>query len=445
MDKLRLIIAREYMSIVGRKSFIILTLLLPFLIIFLGSIPILMEELNNGSGSGIFSSGDEKEQIAVLDYTGKYASVLESESDDTYSYLIFDQGDTVTDLRAFFNEAATSAMIVIPKDVETNGQINIYSDETIPPALAMAVDNALTDTIQKERLAAAGIPNLQKIIDENTINLNVRNITWQQDGNEQESSTGVAMGIGMVLAFIIYMFVIFYGQMIMNSVIEEKTNRIVEVVVSSCRPFHLMLGKIIGVGLAGLTQMAIWIVLLGVVGTLAGSAVGLTGAGMTPDLTAAGVSPEMVEDTTSEALRQVLSINYVSIIVNFLLYFIGGYLLYSAIFAALGSAVDQPSDASQMLWPVMIIIIIAIYAAMGCMTNPNGPMAFWCSIIPFTSPIVMMIRLPYEVPMWQMLLSYVLLYGTALAIVWMAARIYRRGILHYGQKASVLDLFTWIK
>ena len=434
MDKLRLIIAREYLSIAGRKSFIILTLLMPFLIVFLGSIPILMEKLNNGGG--IFASEDAAQAIAVTDYSGRYGSVLQS--DNMFNFVAVD--DTVTNIRERYD-----IVIVIPQDVETKGQINIYSEGTIPPSLAMTVENALTDTIQKARLAASGIPNLQQIIDETSINLNVRNITWQQDGNEQESSTDAAMGIGMILAFIIYMFVIFYGQMIMNSVIEEKTNRIVEVVVSSCRPFHLMLGKIIGVGLAGLTQMAIWIVLLGIVGTLAGSAVGLTEASVTPDLTAAGVSPEVVEDTTSEVIRQVLSINYASIIINFLLYFIGGYLLYSAIFAALGSAVDQPSDASQMLWPVMIIIIIAIYAAMGCMTNPNGPMAFWCSMIPFTSPIVMMIRLPYDVPLWQLLLSHVLLYGTALAIVWMAARIYRRGILHYGQKANVLDLFKWIK
>jgi len=434
MDKLRLIIAREYLSIAGRKSFIILTLLMPFLIVFLGSIPILMEKLNNGGG--IFASEDAAQAIAVTDYSGRYGSVLQS--DNMFNFVAVD--DTVTNIRERYD-----IVIVIPQDVETKGQINIYSEGTIPPSLAMTVENALTDTIQKARLAASGIPNLQQIIDETSINLNVRNITWQQDGNEQESSTDAAMGIGMILAFIIYMFVIFYGQMIMNSVIEEKTNRIVEVVVSSCRPFHLMLGKIIGVGLAGLTQMAIWIVLLGIVGTLAGSAVGLTGATVTPDLTAAGVSPDVVEDTTSEVIRQVLSINYASIIINFLLYFIGGYLLYSAIFAALGSAVDQPSDASQMLWPVMIIIIIAIYAAMGCMTNPNGPMAFWCSMIPFTSPIVMMIRLPYDVPLWQLLLSHVLLYGTALAIVWMAARIYRRGILHYGQKANVLDLFKWIK
>ena len=437
MDKLRLIIAREYMSIVGRKSFIILTLLLPLLIVLFGSMPFLMESLNN--------SGNQTEQIAVIDETGKYAAALES--GNMYSFVAV-KGDTVTNAREFYDKSngSFSAVIVIPRDVETSAQVNIYSDGTIAPALVMEVDNALTDTIQKARLAAAGIPNLQKIIDETSINLDVRNVIWQQNGNEQESSTDAAMMLGLVLAMVIYMYVIFCGSMIMNNVVEEKTNRIVEVVVSSCRPFHLMLGKIIGVGLAGLTQIVIWIVLLAICGMVFGSALGITGAGnVTPEMMGAAVNSAEAEGMMSDIVRQALSINYLPIIVNFLLYFIGGYLLYSAIFAALASAVDQASDTSQFMWPVMVLIMVAIYAAMGCMTNPNGPMAFWCSMIPFTSPIVMMVRLPFDVPIWQIVLSHVLLFGTALAIVWLAARIYRRGILHYGQKASFKDLFKWRK
>ena len=240
------------------------------------------------------------------------------------------------------------------------------------------------------------------------------------------------------------MFVLMYGAMIMNSVIEEKTNRIVEVVVSSCRPFQLMLGKIIGVGLVGLTQMAIWIVLLVVVAMVAGSAFGI--GNVSPD----AVSPEALASAKDmgamEAIvRDTLSINYTPIIVGFILYFIGGYLLYSSLFAGLGSAVDQPSDSSQFTTPVILIMLIAFYAGMACMDNPSGPTAVWCSIIPFTSPVVMMIRLPFGVPFWQLALSLGLLFGTALAITWLAARIYRRGILHYGKKASFADLFKWMK
>ena len=435
MKKLGLIIAREYMSIVGRKSFIIMTFLLPFLIIAIGSVPVLMSILNN--------SGDQTQQIAVIDETGQYAAALTS--DNLYNFVAV-KGDTGTNAREFYDKSngSVSAVIVIPRDVETSAQVSIYSENAVAPALISSVSNALTDTIQNARLAAKGIPNLQQIIDETNIDLDVRSVTWEQDGKEKESSTEAAVAIGMILAFIIYMFVFMNGNLVMSNVVEEKTNRIVEVVVSSCRPFHLMLGKIIGVGLSGLTQMAIWIILLSIAGTVAGNVLGLSGA-VSPEMMGAGAAAPEMDNFASDAIRQILSINYTPIIINFLLYFIGGYLLYSAIFAALGSAVDQASDSAQFLWPVTLIMIIAIYAAIGCAENPNGPMAFWCSMIPFTSPIVMMIRLPYDVPLWQMVLSHALLFGTALAIVWLAARIYRRGILHYGQKASFKELFKWIK
>ena len=435
MKKLGLIIAREYMSIVGRKSFIIMTFLLPFLIIAIGSVPVLMSILNN--------SGDQTQQIAVIDETGQYAAALTS--DNLYNFVAV-KADAGTNAREFYDKSngSVSAVIVIPRDVETSAQVSIYSENAVAPALISSVSNALTDTIQNARLAAKGIPNLQQIIDETNIDLDVRSITWEQDGKEKESSTEAAVAIGMILAFIIYMFVFMNGNLVMSNVVEEKTNRIVEVVVSSCRPFHLMLGKIIGVGLSGLTQMAIWIILLSVAGTVAGNVLGLSGT-VTPEMMGAGAAAPEMDNFASDAIRQVLSINYTPIIINFLLYFIGGYLLYSAIFAALGSAVDQASDSAQFLWPVTLIMSIAIYAAIGCAENPNGPMAFWCSMIPFTSPIVMMIRLPYDVPLWQIVLSHALLFGTALAIVWLAARIYRRGILHYGQKASFKDLFKWIK
>ena len=434
MDKLRLIIAREYMSIVGRKSFIIMTILFPFLMIAIGSIPVLMTMLNN--------SGDQTEQIAVIDETGRYSAALQS--DNMYNFVAI-KGDTLTNAREFYDKSkgSISAVIVIPRDVETSAQVNIYSESTVAPALTSMVNNALTDTIQNAKLAAKGIPDLQKIVEETSIDLDVRSITWQQDGNETESSSDIAMGLGMILAMVIYIFVMMCGSMIMNNVIEEKTNRIVEVVVSSCRPFHLMLGKIIGVGLSGLTQMAIWIVLLAIAGSVMGNVLG--GVAASPEAIAPGMDAGEVNSAATDFMQQIMSINYTPIIINFLLYFIGGYLLYSAIFAALGSAVDQASDTSQFLWPVMMLMIIALYAAIGCAENPNGPMAFWCSMIPFTSPIVMMIRLPYDVPLWQMFLSHALLLGTALAIVWCAARIYRRGILHYGQKASFNDLFKWIK
>ena len=434
MNKLRLIIAREYMSIVGRKSFILMTLGMPLLMIIIFAVPIGLAYLND--------TGSETQQIAVIDETGRYAAALHS--DDMYNFIAI-KGDTVANAREFYNKANGSldAIVIIPNNVDSTGAVNIYSEGTITPSLVMTVRSALTDTLESAHLAELGIPNLQQMVDKAHVNVDVRSIKWSDEG-EQESSTDAAMGLGFLLSFITYMFVLMYGAMIMNSVIEEKTNRIVEVVVSSCRPFQLMLGKIIGVGLVGLTQMAIWIVLLVVVGMVAGSAFGI--GNVSPDT----VTPEALASAQDmgaieSIVRNTLSINYLPIIVSFVLYFIGGYLLYASLFAGFSSAVDQASDASQFTTPIILIMVIAVYAGFACMNNPMGPTAVWCSMIPFTSPVVMMVRIPFGVPMWQLVLSLALLIGTALAITWLAARIYRRGILHYGQKASFKDLFKWIK
>lgn len=433
MNKLRLIIAREYMSIVGRKSFIFMTLGMPLLFILIGAVPVLLAYLND--------KGSDTQQIAVIDETGRYAAALHS--DDMYNFVAL-RGDTVTDAREFYDKSNGSidAVVIIPRDVDSTGVVDIFSEGTITPALVSTLRNTLTDTIEAAHLTAMGIPDIQQMIEKAHVDVDVRTIKWSEAGDEQASSTEAAMGLGLMLSLITYMFVLMYGAMIMNSVIEEKTNRIVEVVVSSCRPFQLMLGKIIGVGLVGLTQMAIWIILLAIVGTLAGSALGWTGV-QAPSPEAIAKVQDM--GAMQAIMQQVMSINYVPIVLNFILYFIGGYLLYSSLFAGLGSAVDQPSDSSQFTTPVILIMIIAFYAGMACMENPSGPMAVWCSIIPFTSPVVMMIRLPFGVPFWQLALSLALLFGTALAITWLAARIYRRGILHYGKKASFGDLFKWMK
>lgn len=440
MNKLGLIIAREYKSIVARKSFIIMTLLFPFLMIAFGSVPVLMSYWNN--------KGEQTQQIAVIDETGKYAAALPS--DNMFNFVAI-KGDTVTNAREFYDKSngSLSAVIIIPRNIDSTGVVNIYSEETVTPALESTVQRALADTIKNAKLAEMGIPNLQQIVEKASVDIDVHSIKWSEAGDEKESSTGVALFLGIGLAFIIFWFVFFSGTMVMNNVVEEKTNRIVEVVVSSCRPFHLMLGKIIGVGLSVLTQMAIWIALLAIAGTVGGSLLGLTGSAPTPDMMGMGAeameAAPAAEGFMGDTMQQLLSINYIPIIINALLYFIEGYLLYCAIFAALASAVDQASDTSQLLTPVIFLLLFAFYAAMGCVENPNGPMAFWCSIIPFTSPVVMMVRLPFGVPVWQMVLSHVLLLATALAIVWLAARIYRRGILSYGKKASFKDLIKWIK
>ena len=437
MNKLGLIIAREYMSIVGRKSFIFMTLGMPLLFIIIMAIPVGFGYLND--------KGSTTQLISVVDETGRYAPALHS--DEMYTFII-EEDLTASNAHDFYNKAPNGidAMVIIPSNVDSTGTVDILSKGTITPALVSTVRNIIADTIENAHLASLGIPNLQQMVDKAHVDIDVRSIKLSDEG-AQESSTDAAMVLGFMLSFITYMFVLMYGAMIMNSVIEEKTNRIVEVVVSSCRPFQLMLGKIIGVGLVGLTQMAIWIVMLVVVTMVAGSVLGISGVAsgsITPEtMAAAGAAAE--QGFMDGFMRELYSINFAPIILYFILYFLGGYLLYSSLFAGLGSAVDQPSDSSQFMTPVMLIMIIALYAGIFCMENPSGPTAVWCSIIPFTSPVVMMVRIPFGVPAWQMLLSLVLLFGTALGITWIAARIYRRGILHYGKKASFGDLFKWLK
>lgn len=419
MNKLLLIIQREYTTLVARKSFIVITLLIPFLFVAIGAVPVLISEWNN-SGSA--------EAVTVIDETGRLAGVIPDTESFRFIPLKGEAGST--DVKSFFDQAGNSmsALVVIPANVLDSAKVNIYSKSTVNMALVSHVTESLNDTLTAVKIASMGVPNLDKMVKEAQVDIDVNSVKLSDDGTESEASTTAAMVLGMVLAFITYMFVLTYGAMIMNSVIEEKTNRIVEVIVSSCKPFQLMMGKIIGVALVGLTQFLIWAILISV-------AVG-------------GLGISLANDPMSDlavVFTAIQSVNLVSIFTCFVVYFLGGYLLYASLFAGFGSAVDQASDASQFTSPIIIVMVVALYAGIGCMENPNGSMAMWCSMIPFTSPIVMMVRLPYDVPFWQIAVSVALLYGTAFGLVWVSSRIYRIGILRYGKKFTFKEIMGWVK
>lgn len=419
MNKLLLIIQREYTTLVARKSFIVITLLIPFLFVAIGAVPVLISEWNN-SGSA--------EAVTVIDETGRLAGVIPDTESFRFIPLKGEAGST--DVKGFFDQAGDSmnALVVIPANVLDSAKVNIYSKSTVNMALVSHVTESLNDTLTAVKIASMGVPNLDKMVKEAQVDIDVNSVKLSDDGTESEASTTAAMVLGMVLAFITYMFVLTYGAMIMNSVIEEKTNRIVEVIVSSCKPFQLMMGKIIGVALVGLTQFLIWAILISV-------AVG-------------GLGISLANDPMSDlavVFNAIQSVNLVSIFTCFVVYFLGGYLLYASLFAGFGSAVDQASDASQFTSPIIIVMVVALYAGIGCMENPNGSMAMWCSMIPFTSPIVMMVRLPYDVPFWQIAVSVALLYGTAFGLVWVSSRIYRIGILRYGKKFTFKEIMGWVK
>lgn len=434
MNKIGLIIQREYLNRVSKKSFLLLTFLTPFLFAALVFVPLWLSTIK----------GDDIRQVAVIDATGKYAPLLE----DTEEYH-FIQGDQSLEQYQQSKDKEIFAILNITADLlENPGAATLYSEKQVPVELSRHVNRTLRKQLEEEKLASFNIPNLKEIIQESKITFEVQTIKWSEDGKESASSATVASIIGMVFTVIIYMFIMIYGAMVMQGVMEEKTNRIVEVMISSVRPFDLMMGKIIGIGFVGLTQVFLWGIITTVLVTGGGF---LFGGGA--EATALQNSPSMsmmdaeaiAASTGNELMGMIQSINLTEIGIAFIIYFIGGYLLYASVFAAIGSAVDNQEDTQQFMTPIMIFMVFALYAGMYSMENPDGPLAFWCSMIPFTSPIVMMIRIPFEIPLWEKLVSVTLLYASAIGIVWLSAKIYRVGILMYGKKPSIKEMVKWIQ
>lgn len=420
---------REYYAMVAKKSFIISTLLVPFLMLGMIFIPALLMQINKSDSLN----------VAVVDMSGKFGDALTDSEDYTFNIL---KDTSTSDIKDRYDKADGDiyAIVVIPKNVETTHQVNIYSESTIKHSLSSQVQDDLDKALSDAKIASYNIPELDKIVQESQIEVNVKSHTWNSEGDSVSSSSGLAMGIGLALAFLTYIFVIMYGAMIMSSVVEDKTNRIVEVIVSTCKPIELMLGKVVSVGLVGLTQIAIWAVILGI-GLFA-----LGISGIVPEPATATDAMGAVETSEfDEVMQALIEVNWWKMLSVFVLYFIGGYLLYASLFAAFGSAVDQQSDASQYMTPVMMIIVLALLIGETCMENPDSTLGVVSSFIPFTSPIVMMIRLPYDVPAWEIIGSLALLYATALLLVWISGKIYRTGILMYGRKVSFKEILRWVK
>lgn len=434
MNKIGLIIKREYLRRVSKKSFILLTLLTPFLFAALVFVPLWLSTIK----------GDEVRNVAIIDTTGKYASLFEN--NESFHFI---HSDKTLDEYRQGEDKEVFAFLSITDDLLNNPKAaTLYSEKQVPAELSRLVNQTLSKQLESEKLASFNIPNLKEIIRESKINFNVQTIKWSEDGKESASSATVASIIGMVFTFIIYMFIMMYGAMVMQGVMKEKTNRIIEVMISSVRPFDLMMGKIIGIGFVGLTQVFLW----GIITTILVSVGGFMFSGGV-DVASLQAGPQMgmmdantlASSSGNEIMGIINSINIAEIGISFIIYFIGGYMLYASIFAAIGSAVDSQEDTQQFMAPVTIFMIFALYAGIYSMENPDGPLAFWCSMIPFTSPIVMMVRIPFEIPLWEKLLSVSLLYASAIGIVWLSAKIYRVGILMYGKKPSIKEMVKWIK
>ncbi|MCD8267915.1 MAG: ABC transporter permease [Parabacteroides sp.] len=434
MSKIGLIIKREYLRRVSKKSFILLTLLTPFLFAALVFVPLWLSTIK----------GDEVRNVAIIDATGKYASLFEN----TESFHFVDSNKTLDEYRKDGDKEIFAFLNITGDLLENPKAATLYSEKQVPAELSRLVNQTLGQQIEDDKLASFNIPNLKEIIQESKIKFNIQTIKWGEDGQESASSATVASVIGMVFTFIIYMFIMMYGAMVMQGVMEEKTNRIIEIMISSVRPFDLMMGKIIGIGFVGLTQVFLWgiitSILVGVGGFMFGGGADVAALQADPSMGMMGADA-LDASSGNEIMSIVNSINIAEIDISFIIYFIGGYMLYASIFAAIGSAVDSQEDTQQFMVPVTIFMVFALYAGIYSMENPDGPLAFWCSMIPFTSPIVMMVRIPFEIPLWEKLLSVALLYACAIGIVWLSAKIYRVGILMYGKKPSIKEMVKWIK
>lgn len=440
MNKTGLIIKREYLRRVSKKSFLLLTFLAPFLFAAMVFVPLWLSTFK----------ADEVRNVAVIDATGKYAPLFE----DTEQFHFIRSHPTLEAYRGA-NDKEVFAILQITDDLLRHpSAATLYSEKQVPAELIRLVNQMLSKQLETEKMASFNIPNLKEIIAESQVQFRVQTIKWSDDGTANESSAQVASIVGVLFTMIIYMFIMMYGAMVMQGVMEEKTNRIIEVIISSVRPIELMMGKIIGIGFVGLTQVFLWGILTFLL-IAGGEFLFGAGASAVADPMQTGLATQTIDigmQTTvgmqphhSELFELLSTINLAEIGAFFILYFIGGYLLYAAIFAAIGSAVDSQEDTQQFMMPVTILILFAFYAGIYSMENPDGPLAFWCSLIPFTSPIVMMIRIPFEIPLWEKLLSAGLLYASAFVITWFSARIYRVGILMYGKKPSLKEMMKWIR
>lgn len=423
-----------------KKSFILLTFLTPLLLVGMIGLIVWMGGIKD----------DNIKKIIVIDQTNLYKDLLKS--NESYSFEYVDkQIDTYKNNPDQIKEI--TALLYINGDLSKNPDAAVlYSEKQVNMELKGYIAGQLNKYVEEQKLAAYNIPDLKQMVEKSRTDIDLKTIKWGEGGKEKEGSAELAMIIGMITAFIIYMFIVIYGAQVMSGVVQEKTNRIVEVIISSVKPFELMMGKIIGIALVGLTQVFMWalltVVISMVAGTLIGKNIDADTLQQVSQMQQMGMQPTSTQNLPPE-LQNLLSaltgLDFVKIGGLFILYFLGGYLLYASLFAAVGSAVDNETDTQQFSMPIMLPIIFAIYAGIFSAENPDGPLAFWCSMIPFTSPIVMMVRLPFDVPVWQIILSLSILILSFLGTTWVAAKIYRTGILMYGKKITWGEMWKWLK
>lgn len=433
MSKIFIIIMREFLTRIQKKSFIILTILMPFIIAAVVVTPLLLASIKD----------DTQHTVMLVDKTLKYAPLFS----DNENYHFVTAPEILPEFRE--EDSNVKAVILITDDlIENPTALKMYSSEEVPSDLQRLTEQLLSEKVRSDKLARHNVEGLAEIIAEAETSITAQTVKWTDDGGETSSDSDIALGVGFLFTFLIYTFVMSYGGMVMQGVMEEKTNRIMEIVVSSVKPFQLMMGKIIGIALVGFVQIAIWGIMLTVILSVASFLMG------TPEVTPPTVmmGGEMSVQTTlanaqaGGSISEILgSLPLFELLIMFVLYFIGGYLLYASFFAAVGASINAQEDSSQFMMPVILIMLFSLYSALYGAENPDGPLAFYASLFPLTAPIVMMVRIPFGVPLWQEIVSLVLLYASAIFVVWISGRIYRVGILMYGKKPTLKEIIKWIR
>lgn len=439
MNKIALIIRREYLTRVMKRSFIIMTFLGPLLMAALMIVPVYLASLSDIS----------ERNVAILDETGWFMGKFEKGDNLSFEYVFNDLNTEKENLKA----GVYDALLYIPRpDLNIPVNAELFSIRQASMNMRSYVRNVMKTEVENRKLMASGID--PEVIKSSKTNINIVTIRLDEDGGESRSFTEVEVALGIFSAILIYFFIFLFGSQVMRGVIEEKTNRIVEVIISSVKPFQLMMGKIVGVALVGLTQFLLWVLLTGIIYLVFVSVAGMDiqqGAGVLGQGSVIGgqteinIQAEGNQDSVKQVMEVIRSIHFGTMIFSFIFYFLGGYLLYAALFAAIGSAVDNETDTQQFMLPVSIPLILGIVLSNLIVNNPDGPLAFWFSIIPLTSPVIMMVRIPFGVPLWELALSMALLIGGFIFTTWLAAKIYRTGILMYGKKVSYAELWKWLR
>ncbi|KMQ67921.1 ABC transporter permease [Chryseobacterium sp. FH2] len=435
MNNIFLITKREFLTQVKKKSFIILTLLAPLMIIAFGAVVGLM-----------FKANESHNIIEVVDKSGLFKNQLKS--DDKLNYVFVDNADEKSKINNLKGNESLNGILILPElksqnfdDLENNTRLIINSKIGFDTKQRIVSD--ITNVVKKEKIKQLGIAETQLINLDKGFALKTINVS-ENNKEDSDLTFGVKTGLSMVLMYVTFMFIIIYGVRVMRSVLEEKNNRVVEIIISSVKPFELMMGKILGVTMVALTQFIIWIAM-----SVIGALVLNTGFSSIQKNIPGGNEEIMnkldIAQIATQVSHSLLELNFPLIICVFIIYFLLGYIFYSSIYAAIGSAVDNETETQQFTLFAILPLMLGMYGSFSLMNNPDGPLGFWLSMIPFTSPVAMIARIPFGVPIWQLVLSILLLLGTTAFMIFVAGKIYRVGILMYGNKATVKELWKWIR